>query len=65
MKLLLLIPLILCGCTGYGTITKNLAKDGAIVHVNSPHYGQFTRIGTTTNTVRVPTPSGDIVINGK
>lgn len=59
------IPLLYCGC--YGTITKNLAKDGAIVRadVNSP-WGKQTivRIGTTTNSVRVTT-DGEIIVNGK
>lgn len=67
MKLLFLIPILLCGCAGYGTITKNLSKDGAIIRadVNSP-WGKQTivRVGTTTNSVRV-TPDGEIIINGK
>lgn len=63
-KLSLLLPLLFCGCAGYGTITKNLAKDGAIIYAPTP-YGTVIRIGDTKNTVRVPTPNGEIVINGK
>lgn len=68
-KHLLLIAwvFLLCGCTSYGTITKNLSKDGAIVRadINSP-WGKQTivRIGTTTNSVRVTT-DGEIIVNGK
>ena len=65
MKLLLIIPFLFCGCAGYGTIAKNLAKDGAIVRadINSPWGKQtFLRIGTTTNQMRV-TADGEIVIN--
>lgn len=54
----------LSGCS-YGTLSKNLAEDGAIVRadVNSP-WGKQTivRIGTTTNSVRIST-DGEIVIN--
>jgi hypothetical protein len=59
--LLSLIPLLFSGCAGYGTITRNLSKDGAIVRVVTP-YGVFTRVGTTTNSVRITT-NGDIYIN--
>jgi hypothetical protein len=68
-KLLFILPCaaLLCGCQGYGTITKNLSEDGAIVRadVNSP-WGKQTivRIGTTTNRVRV-TADGEIIVNGK
>lgn len=64
---LAMLPLILCGCSGYGTISKNLAKDGAILwlDVNSPWGKQkAVRVGTTTNRVEI-TADGEIVINGK
>lgn len=65
--LISLIPLLLCGCLGTGAITRNLAKDGAIViaDINSPYGKQkFVRIGTTTNRVEV-TEQGHVIINGK
>jgi hypothetical protein len=57
------MPLLFSGCAGYGTITRNLSKDGAIVRVVTP-YGNFLRIGTTTNQVRI-TADGTITINGQ
>lgn len=59
--------MLLCGCQGYGTISKNLSKDGAILwlDVNSPWGKQKAiRVGDTTNTVEITT-DGDITINGK
>lgn len=64
MKKLLLLTLLcipMTGCVGYGAITRNLSKDGAIVRVVTP-YGTFLRIGTTTNIVRI-TADGQIFIN--
>lgn len=70
MKKLMLLAAVLCvlvGCSTYGTVTKNLATDGAVVRadLNSPWGNQnFIRIGTTTNTVHV-TEKGDIWVNGE
>jgi hypothetical protein len=53
------------GCAGYGTITRNLAEDGAIVvaKIGTPWGVQeITRVGTTTNTVLIE-PGGRVVIN--
>ena len=69
-RLLLLSPLalsgcMLIGCTSYGNITKNLAKDGAIVvaNVGTPWGVQkVVRIGGTTNSV-VVSPDGTVSIN--
>lgn len=60
------LALLAAGCAGYGTITKKLAEDAAIVRadINSP-WGKQTivRIGTTTNQVRI-TADGDVIVNG-
>ncbi|HEX7861047.1 MAG TPA: hypothetical protein VF773_12010 [Verrucomicrobiae bacterium] len=58
---------LMSGCVGYGTITRNLSKDGAIVQIelSSPWGPQkFTRVGVTTNknTVLVE-PGGRVVMN--
>lgn len=56
---------ILCGCTGYGNITKNLSKDAAIVRIdiNSPWGKQtFVRVGAPTNSVSV-SADGSIITN--
>jgi len=63
--LLAMVAIAFTGCAGLGTVTKNLAKDGAIVRadVNSP-WGKQTliRVGATTNSVRIG-PDGQIEIN--
>jgi hypothetical protein len=65
-KMLLVIPaLLLCGCTGFGSLSKNLAEDAAIVKlkIGSPWGLQdVLRIGGTTNTVII-TPDGSVTIN--
>lgn len=67
LSLALIAACAFTGCAGYGNITKNLAKDGAIVRadVGSP-WGKQTivRIGGTTNRVKIG-KDGEIEINSK
>ena len=63
---LTVIALAICatGCTTYGRLSANLAKDSAIIvaDVNSPWGKQtFIRVGVTTN--RVVIENGTVSIN--
>lgn len=65
MKIIAVLIMALCftGCTGRAL--RDLSKNGAIVRadINSPWGKQtVTRIGTTTNSVRV-TVDGEIIVN--
>lgn len=49
------------GCAGYGTISRNMSENGAIVlgKFGTPWGVQeFTRVGDTTNTVLLEPPGG-------
>lgn len=53
------------GCAGYGSISRALAKNGAIarMEMSSPWGPQkFLRVGTTTNTVMIE-PDGTVWVN--
>lgn len=63
------LPVLICalcsGCAGYGSLSRNLAKDGAIVRaeIGTPWGVQkILRIGSTTNAVLIG-PDGTVVIN--
>lgn len=61
----LALALLLTGCAGYGTITKNLSEDGAIIKakIGTPWGVQdIVRIGETSNSVEVG-PDGTIRVN--
>lgn len=66
-KILVLVPLLLLtgGCAQYGTVSRELAKNGAIVKmkIGTPWGVQdIIRVGTTTNKVEIR-PDGTIIIN--
>ena len=66
-KLLIILPVVLTGCssTNIAKLTKELAKDPAIVSVQVRSvYGtvNFVRVGTTTNGV-VVSPDGTVKVN--
>ena len=65
-KLILSLSLLLSsGCAQYGTVSKHLAENGAVVKmkIGTPWGVQdIVRVGTTTNKITI-TPDGTIKIN--